>query len=230
MCIASCDGSAELARREERFAPRAAASSHTKSSELPKLPERHEEGAIKRSSHSNEDKALASVPSNSLREGDGKSVRERREKDREPVQGSDRESGQARDRGVNAAGRKSRLARQGLKAVMPSEMPARTPAEDGWHEGSQHMDGRHMSSGHKARAAAQSAPSKVDAAAKPAAEHDAKKKKPAVELDDLRERALSSRRPATKQEAPAAAAGVHAANYVTRSVVMHSKRKRSMRA
>ena len=213
-------GSAELARREERFAPKAAAPAHTKSSEPPKGPERREaheaEGAAKRSSHSSGSKAPASVPSGGLRDGEGKPVRERREKDREPGPGSDRDSGQARERGANAAGGKSRLSRQDLKAVMPSEKPAQTPAEHARHEADQHQDARHKDPARKARAVA---PSKAEAAAKPAAEHDAKKRKPGVELDDLRERALSSRRPAAKQEAPAAAAGVHIVMHMTLSVL-----------
>ena len=124
---------------------------------------------------------------------------------------------------------KAVLGQQDKKAAMPSEKPAKTPAEDGRHKPDQHRDDRHMGSGHKARAAAQSAATKVEAGAKPAAEHGAKKKKPAVELDDLRERALSSRRPAAMQEAPAAAAGVRIAMYMTISVVTHSKRGCSQR-
>ena len=221
ICITSCDGSAELARREERFGPKAAAPAHAKSSEPPKVPERkvapEAEGAAKRSSHSSGSKAAASVPSSSLREGEGKPGRERKEKDREPAPGSDRESGQARERGAGTAGGKSRLSRQDLKAVMPSEKPAQTPAEGERHEADQHQDARHKDPARKARAAAPSAPSKAEAAAKPAAEHDAKKRKPGVELDDLRERALSSRRPAAKQEAPAAAAGVHIVLHMTLS-------------
>ena len=221
MYIASCHCSAELARREERFGPKAAAPAHTKSSEPPKVPERREmheaEGAAKRSSHSSGSKAPASVPTSGLREGEGKPARERREKDREPAQGSDRDSGQARERGAKAAGGKSRLSRQDLKAAVPSEKPAQTPAEDGGHDADQHQDARHKDPSRKARAAGPSAPPKVEAAAKPAAEHDAKKRKPGVELDDLRERALSSRRPAAKQEALAAAAGVHIVMHMTLS-------------
>ena len=223
ICIMSCDGSAELARREERFAPKAAAPAHTKSSEPPRVPERRGmpevEGAAKRSSHGSGSKAAASVPSSGLRDGEGKPAHEHREKDREPGPGSDRDSGQARERGANAAGGKSRLSRQELKAATPSEKPAQTPVKDGQHEADRNRDARHKDPARKARAAAPSAPSKAEAAAKPAAEHDAKKRKPAVELDDLRERALSSRRPAAKQEAPAAAAGVHIVMYMTLCVL-----------
>ena len=224
MCTASCHCSAELARREERFAPRGAASAHAKLSEVSKVAERKEalktEGAAKRSSPSSGSKAPASVPGSGLREEEGKPARDRRGKDREPVPGSDRESGQTRERGASTAGGRSRLARQDLKAAVPSEKPAQTPVEDGRHEADQHRDDRHKDSTRKARAAAPPAPSKADAAAKPAAEHDAKKRKPGVELDDLRERALSSRRPAAKQETPAAAAGVHVVTYMTLSVLM----------
>ena len=196
------------------------------------MPERKEahkgEGTAKHSSHSSGSKAPTSVPSSGLTECEGKPVRERREKDREPAQGSDRESGQAKDRGTITAGAKSRLAPQDMKAVMPSEKPAQTPAQDGQHEADQHRDARHRDSARKARAAAPPVPSKAEAAVKPAAELDATKRKPGVELDDLRERALSSRRPAAKQEAPAAAAGVPFAMYMPQSVVMPSNRMCSM--
>ena len=157
--------------------------------------------APKRSIDAEGKKAPATAPRNTQKGEDGRSSREYRARDREPAQEMDR------DGAVPAE--KSRLARQAPKREEVTEQPPKASVQNGKAESGKH---REREAGHKTASAVRSSQRSGAAPAtatghKSSADQEANAKKPIVELDDLRERALSSRRPAAKQEDPVPAAG-----------------------
>ena len=191
---------AELARREERFAEKVpSASVRTKPAEPGEVPEA--EGRSRRPSEAGgrKESSSAAVPAQKAEES--RPSREHRLKERDTAQHRDRDSGTA-DRGRHARPAAQKEEASGHLADQKG------PAQNGRAGQGKQVE---RDAGQKARPAARSSQKPVAQAAEPAqtsaAQSEAKAEKPAVELDNLRERALSSRRPAAKQEEPADVAG-----------------------
>ena len=179
-----------MARREERFADKAAAATHAKSTEPGEFLE--PEGRAKRSSDTGGKKVHAPAPD---RAEDGQASREHRPRDRDAAQHKDREAAPA-DR--------TRPARQAPSKEELSEQPPRRPSQNGGPEAGHR---REKEAEHKDRSAVRSSQKPAAKAPHRPAAEDAKLKKPTMGLDELREQALSSRRPAAKLEEAVAAAG-----------------------
>ena len=171
----------------------------TKPAEAGEVPEG--DGRSRRPSEAGGRKESSSAAVPALKAEESRPSREHRPRDRDTAQHRERDSGTA-DRG--------RHARPVVRKEEASGQLAdqKGPAQDGRAGEGKQVE---RDAGQKARPAAQSSEKPVAQAAEPAhksaLQSEAKAEKPAVELDSLRERALSSRRPAAKPEEPADVAG-----------------------
>ena len=195
--VSSC---AELARREERFAEKASSASvRAKPAEAGEKPEA--DGRSRRPSEARGKKETSSAAAPAQKSEDSRPSREHRQKDRDTASHKERDNGTAdRSRHVQSAAQKDEASGQ----MTNQEQPAQNGKVS---EGKQVEKDAEPKAKPGARSSQKSAAPAAEPAHKSASQPEEKAEKPAVELDSLRERALSSRRPTSKQEEPADSAG-----------------------
>lgn len=188
-CLMIC---AELARREERFAEKApSASARAKAAEPGEVPEAN--GRLRRPSEAGGRKEPSSAALPAPKAENSRPSREHRPKERDTAVHKERDSGTAdRNRNARPAGQKEEASGQLADQKQPAQNGKGTAGKQVERDAEQ-----------KAKSAARSS-QKSSAPAdelvhKSASQPEERAEKPAVELDSLRERALSSRRPAAKQ-------------------------------
>lgn len=195
--VSSC---AELARREERFAEKASSASvRAKPAEAGEKPEA--DGRSRRPSEARGKKETSSAAAPAQKSEDSRPSREHRQKDRDTALRKERDYGTAdRSRHVQSAAQKDEASGQ----LTNQEQPAQNGKVS---EGKQVEKDAEPKAKPGARSSQKSAAPAAEPAHKLASQPEEKAEKPAVELDSLRERALSSRRPTSKQEESADSAG-----------------------